>query len=632
MNDSSTFGHQDAGGLVEFASARGVLRLLTCGAVDSGKSTLLGRLLHEAGQILDDEMMSLVADSKIHGTLGENVDFALLVDGLEAEREQGITIDVAARFFKTPKRVFIVADAPGHEQYTRNMATGASQTELAVLVVDARSGLVEQTERHANICSMMGIRHVALVVNKMDLAGFAQDTFDRIVADFRKFAAPLGFHSVVAIPAVARDGDNVAEVSRRMTWYQGPSLLAHIEDVDVETAERALPFRLPVQRVVRPDPDFRGLAGTVASGRVRVGDEVVSSISGRQSRIKRIVTADGDLDSATKGDAVTLVLSDDIDVARGDLLVPAAERPEVSDQFAAQILWMDDTHLLPGRSYELRIGTRWVPASITLIKHRVDLHTRQQLAARNLEMNEIGVCNIATASPIAFDAFAENRETGAFILVDRITHATVAAGMIKFGLRRATNIHVEELFVEKAARASAKHQQATVIWFTGLSGSGKSTIAKRLEKRLHDLGNHTYVLDGDNVRHGLNQDLGFTDTDRVENIRRIGEVAKLFADAGLIVMCSFISPFRAERRMVRELLEKEEFIEVFVDASIEECKRRDPKGLYAKALAGKVRNFTGIDSPYEPPEGAEIHLVTENVSADHLVDRILGYLRGKGRI
>lgn len=612
--------------------ARGVLRLLTCGAVDSGKSTLLGRLLHEAGEIFDDEMISLVADSKIYGTLGDDVDFALLVDGLEMEREQSITIDVAARFFKTSKRKFIVADAPGHEQFTRSMATGASQSQLAVLVVDIGRGLVEQTERHANICSLMGIRHVVLVVNKMDLANFSQETFDRIVADFKTFSEPLGFQSIVAIPIVAREGDNVAEHSHRMPWYRGANLLSFLEAVDVEAGLRELPFRFSVQRVVRPDSDFRGYSGTVASGYVRVGDEVVSAISGRPASIQRIVTADGDLDVAKKGEAVTLVLSNDIDVARGDLLVPATERPDVSDQFAARVLWMDETHLLPGRSYELRIGTRWVPASVTFIKHRVDVHSRQQLAARNLEMNEIGVCNIATAAPIAFDAFDTNRETGAFILVDRITHATAAAGMIVFGLRRATNIHVEELFVEKSARASAKHQKATVIWFTGLSGSGKSTLAKRLEKRLHDLGNHTYVLDGDNVRHGLNHDLGFTDTDRVENIRRIGEVAKLFADAGLIVMCSFISPFRAERRSVRALLDRGEFIEVFVDASIDECKRRDPKGLYAKALAGKVKNFTGIDSPYEMPESAEIHLATEDVSPDELVDRILGYLREKARI
>lgn len=616
----------------EADSSRGVLRMLTCGAVDSGKSTLIGRLLHETGQILDDEMAALVADSKVHGTLGENVDFALLVDGLEAEREQSITIDVAARFFKTPKRAFIVSDAPGHEQYTRNMATGASQAELAVLVVDVRGGLLEQTERHANICSLMGVRHVVLAVNKMDLEDFSQATFDRIKIAFEVFAQPLGFASIVAIPIGARDGDNIAKRSLRMPWYQGPSILAYLENIDADAVVRQLPFRFPVQRVVRPDADFRGYAGTVASGRVRVGEEIVSAVSGRQARIARIVTADGDLDAAVKGDAVILVLADDIDVARGDLLVSATDRPEVSDQFAAQVLWMDENHLLPGRSYELRIGSRWVPASVTTIKHRIDIHSRQHLAARNLEINEIGVCNVATAMPIAFDPFAQNSETGSFILVDRMTNVTAAAGMIMFGLRRATNIHVEELFVEKADRASAKHQKATAIWFTGLSGSGKSTIAKRLEKRLHDLGNHTYVLDGDNVRHGLNQDLGFTDTDRVENIRRIGEVAKLFVDAGLIVMCSFISPFRAERRMVREILDKDEFVEVFVDASIEECKRRDPKGLYAKALAGKVRNFTGIDSPYEPPEAAEIHLVTESTEPDALVDGILGYLREKGRI
>lgn len=632
MSDTRRFAASGQRLDADSGDGRGLLRVLACGAVDSGKSTLIGRLLYETGQVYEDELATLKADSKLHGTTGENVDLALLLDGLEVEREQSITIDVAACFLSTPRRYFIFADAPGHVQYTRNMATGASRAELAVLIVDARQGLLEQTERHANICGLMGIRHVVLAVSKLDLAGFEQETFERIVAEFTAFAAPLAFRSIQAIPIVAAAGDNVVEPSRRMPWYQGPTLLAYLEAVDVDRSVRALPFRFPVQRVVRADSEFRGYSGSVASGRVQVGDDIVSAISGRQCKVQRIVTADGDLNEAVCGDAVTLVLSEDIDVARGDLLAPVAERPEVTDQFAAQILWFDDKHLLPGRSYELRIGARWVPASITTIKHRVDIHSRQHLAARNLELNEIGVCNLATSAPIVFDAFAENRETGSFILVDRMTNATAAAGMIMFGLRRATNIHVEELFVDKAARAAAKHQKATVIWFTGLSGSGKSTIAKRLEKRLHDLGNHTYVLDGDNVRHGLNNDLGFTDTDRVENIRRIGEVAKLFADAGLIVMCSFISPFRAERRMVRELLDGEEFIEVFVDASIDECKRRDPKGLYAKALAGKVKNFTGIDSPYEPPERAEIHLVTESVSPDVLVDQILGYLRDKGRV
>ncbi|MCB1506954.1 MAG: adenylyl-sulfate kinase [Hyphomicrobiaceae bacterium] len=613
-------------------SDRGMLRILTCGAVDDGKSTLVGRLLFETGHILDDEMAALERDSRIYGTVAGEIDFALAVDGLVIEREQSITIDVAHRYFSTSRRSFIVADAPGHEQYTRNMATGASKADLAIIVIDARKGVVEQTERHANICHLMGIRHVVLAISKIDLVEDAQSAFRKIAETFVLSAEPLGFASLQPIPVSGVTGDNVTTRSGRTPWYTGPTLLEHLEQIDAATDTKALPFRFPVQRVVRPNQDFRGYAGTIASGIVHVGDAIVSALSGRPSRISRIVTADGDLQMASIGDAVTLGLSDEIDVARGDLLVPATERPEISDQFAAQLIWMDETHLLPGRSYVLRIGNRWVPASITAIKHRIDIHTRQHLAARNLELNEIGVCNLATALPIAFDAYAENRETGSFILVDRISNHTVAAGLISFGLRRATNIHVEELFVDKAARSSAKHQRATVIWFTGLSGSGKSTIAKRLEKRLHDSGNHTYVLDGDNVRHGLNHDLGFTDTDRVENIRRIGEVSKLFADAGLIVMCSFISPFRAERRMVRELLEDGEFIEVFVDASLAECQRRDPKGLYAKALAGKVKNFTGIDSPYEPPEQADIHLVTENVEPDALVDQIMAHLREKGRI
>ncbi len=611
---------------------RGLLRFLTCGSVDDGKSTLIGRMLFDSQQIMDDQLAALQRDSKLHGTAGSDMDFALLVDGLEMEREQGITIDVAYRYFATPRRSFIVADTPGHEQYTRNMVTGASNSELAVLLIDARKGVLVQTQRHAHICSLLGIRDIVLAINKIDLVGYDEAVFTAIETDFREFAKGLSFRSIVPIPMSARLGDNIATRSTRMPWYTGPALLSHLEEVDVTPPGIDVPFRFPVQRVSRPDLNFRGFAGTVASGQIGVGSEIISANSGRGSRIQRIVTADGDLDRAEAGDAVTLVLADELDIARGDVLCPPGERPEVSDQFAAHVIWMSADHLLPGRNYMMRIGTRWTPASVSTVKHLIDIQTFQPLAAKTLELNHIGVCNLATTSPVAFDPYAQNRNTGAFILVDRISNETVAAGMISFGLRRATNIHVEELFVEKDARAAAKHQKPAMIWFTGLSGSGKSTIAKRLEKRLHDLGHHTYVLDGDNIRHGLNKDLGFTDTDRVENIRRIGEVAKLFIDAGLIVMCSFISPFRAERRMVRELVDDNEFIEVFVDASIEECARRDPKGLYAKASAGKIKNFTGIDSPYEPPEAPELHLQTEDADPDTLVDQILVSLRDRGRL
>lgn len=611
---------------------KGLLRFLTCGSVDDGKSTLIGRMLYETHQIFDDQLSALERDSKTHGTIQGDIDFALLVDGLEMEREQGITIDVAYRYFATPRRSFIVADTPGHEQYTRNMATGASNSELAIILIDARKGVLVQTKRHAFICSLLGIRHVVLAINKIDLIDYDEQAFHRIVADFAAFAAPLGFNDIVPMPLSARFGDNIGMRSDRMPWYKGPTLIEHLETVDIASEVDTAPFRFPVQRVSRPNLDFRGFAGSPASGTVRVGDAVVSAASGRTSSVSAIVTADGNLHEASCEDAITLVLADELDIARGDVLAHVNERPEVSDQFAAYLIWMSADHLLPQRSYLLRIGTRWTPASVTAIKHKIDVHTLQHIAARNLELNEIGVCNIATASPVAFDPYTVNRKTGSFILVDRMTNETVAAGMIQFGLRRATNIHVEELFVDKDARSAAKHQKPTVIWFTGLSGSGKSTIAKRLEKRLHDMGNHTYVLDGDNIRHGLNRDLGFTDTDRVENVRRIGEVAKLFVDSGLIVLCSFISPFRAERLLVRELVDQDEFIEAFVDASLEECQRRDPKGLYAKATAGRIKNFTGIDSPYEPPERPELHLVTEGRDPDALVDRIIGYLRENGRI
>ncbi|MDX2308709.1 MAG: sulfate adenylyltransferase subunit CysN [Hyphomicrobium sp.] len=611
---------------------KGLLRFLTCGSVDDGKSTLIGRLLYDAKLIFEDQLAAVTRDSRTHGTTGEDIDLALLVDGLEIERQQGITIDVAYRYFTTDRRSFIVADTPGHEQYTRNMATGASNSDLAVILIDARKGVLVQTKRHSYICALLGIRHVVLAINKIDLVEFSESIFRDIEASYRAFAGGLGFQSITAIPISARYGENVMAKSAKTGWYVGPTLIAALEDADVEASRDGAPFRFPVQRVARPNLDFRGFAGTIAAGRIAKGEPIVSAVSGKGSRVERIVTADGDLDQAAAGEAVTLVLADEIDIARGDVLSGPDHRPEVSDQFAAHLLWMSEDAMLPGRSYQMRIGMRWTIASITAIKHRVDVNSMQELAARTLVLNDIAVCNLATATPVAFDAYKACKETGAFILVDRTTNETVAAGMIDFGLRRATNIHVESLIVDKAARANLKGQRPTVLWFTGLSGSGKSTLSKRLEKRLFDAGKHTYVLDGDNVRHGINRDLGFTAADRVENIRRIGEVAKLFSDAGLIVLCSFISPFRAERDMVRDMVGEGEFVEIFVDAPIEECARRDPKGLYAKAMRGEIKNFTGIDSPYEPPLTPDLHLDTAGSDPDSLIERIMVYLRDAGRL
>jgi bifunctional enzyme CysN/CysC len=611
-------------------SGRRLLRVLTCGSVDNGKSTLIGRLLHECGAIFDDQLSALANDSRRYGTTGENLDFALLLDGLEAEREQGITIDVAYRYFATDKCSFIVADTPGHEQYTRNMATGASNSDAAIILVDARKGILAQTRRHAVICSLLGIRHVVLAINKMDLIDHSQGEFDRIAADFRSFASQLSFDTIAPIPISARFGDNVVERGRNMDWYGGPALLRYLESIEIDAALETLPFRFPVQWVNRPDQEFRGFAGTVASGRIHRGDPVRVARNGAATRVERIVTADHDVEAAGAGDAVTLTLADDLDIARGDLLVPPDSRPQIADQFAAHLIWMSAEPLLPGRSYLMRIGTQWVPAMVSSIKHKLDVNHLEPLAARTLAVNEIGLCNFATTVPVAFDPYESNRETGAFIIVDRYTNETVGAGMIVFALRRATNIHPEHLAIEKEARARLKHQRPCIVWFTGLSASGKSTIAKLVEAQLHGAGQHTYMLDGDNVRHGLNHDLGFTDADRVENIRRVGEVAKLFVDAGLIVLCAFISPFGAERRMVRDLVGEGEFIEVFVDTSIEECRRRDPKGLYAKADLGALKNFTGVDSPYEPPEHPELVLSTGEHGADELARMVVEHLRAGG--
>lgn len=600
-----------------------LLRFITCGSVDDGKSTLIGRLLHDSKLIFEDQLTALAKDSARHGTTGEDLDFALLVDGLEAEREQGITIDVAYRFFSTAKRSFIVADTPGHEQFTRNMATGASGADLAVILVDARKGVLVQTRRHSLICALLGIRHVVVAVNKIDLVDFKQDIFDKIAADYQAFAAELGFASVVPIPISAGFGDNVTAASAHTPWYRGPALLHYLESIDIDGDDLAKPFRFPVQWVNRPNQDFRGYAGTVASGQVKVGEPVVEATSGRTSNIAQIITYDGPVATAEAGDAVTITLADELDIGRGDVLVSPKERPEVSDQFAAHVIWMSDEPLVPGRSYLSRIGTKTTPMTVTAIKYKIDVNTRKHLAATKLELNDIAVCNLSTGFPVAFDPYDQNRRTGAFIVIDRFTNHTVGAGMITFGLRRGTNIHWQPLLLGKTQRAALNKQKPVILWFTGLSGAGKSTVASLVEQRLHARGHHTMVLDGDNVRHGLNRDLGFTEADRVENIRRVGEVAKLMVESGLVVLCSFISPYRAERDMVRGLVEPGEFIEVFVDTPISNCIERDPKGLYAKARAGQLKNFTGVDAPYEPPENPEIHLHTLGRTPEQLTAEVL---------
>jgi bifunctional enzyme CysN/CysC len=612
------------------AAALPTLRLLTCGSVDDGKSTLIGRLLYEQQLIFDDQLSALKRDSKKHGTTGEEIDFALLVDGLEAEREQGITIDVAYRYFATPARSFVVADTPGHEQYTRNMATGASNAELAIILVDARKGLLTQTFRHSYIVSLLGIRHVVLAVNKIDLVDFDEATFRAIVKNFEAFAKPLGFRSITPIPISARFGDNVSSRSARTPWFQGPHLLSHLERIEVDEDRRLAPFRMPVQWVNRPHLDFRGFAGTIASGAVKPGDELAVASSGRLSKVTRVIAADGDVEEAGAGEAVTLTLADEVDVARGDVFAHPDARPEVADQFAAHVIWMSAEPLLPGRSYLMKIGAKTVPAAITELRHRIDVNNLEKLAGKTLALNEVGFCNLATTMPIAFDSYADNRETGAFILIDRSTNETAAAGMIAHGLRRATNVHRQDLSVSREARAAIKHQRPAVLWFTGLSGAGKSVIANLVEAQLHARGVHTLMLDGDNVRHGLNKDLGFTAVDRVENIRRVGEVARLMTDAGLIVLCSFISPFRAERDLARDLAAPGEFLEIFVDAPLETVIARDPKGLYKRALAGEIKNFTGVDQPYEAPENADIVLKSALETPETLANRVIGELEARG--
>jgi bifunctional enzyme CysN/CysC len=609
---------------------KSLLRFLTCGSVDDGKSTLIGRLLYDTKLIFEDQLATLKNDSKKHGTTGEEFDFALLVDGLEAEREQGITIDVAYRFFATPARKFIVADTPGHEQYTRNMATGASSADVAVILIDARQGVLKQTRRHSFIVSQLGIKHIALAVNKIDLVGYSEETFNRIVAEYQAFAHTLGFETITPVPLSARYGDNVTTRSANMPWYQGPTLLTFLETVETARDAEAKPFRFPVQYVNRPNLDFRGFAGTIASGKIAKDDAIVAAKSGAASKIKRIVVHGGDRDEAIAGEAVTLVLEDEIEVSRGNMLVAPDSRPEVADQFTANLIWFDAEPLFPGRPYLLRTETDQIPATVSSIKHRIDVNTFVHEAAKMLAMNEIGECNLSLQAPLAFDTYAENRLTGAFVLIDRVTNATVAAGMILHPLRRASNVHWQALDVTNASRAEQKQQKAVTLWFTGLSGSGKSTIANMFDKRLYALGKHATLLDGDNVRHGLNRDLGFTEADRVENIRRVAEVARLMTDAGLITMVSFISPFRADRQMARERFPDGNYIEVFVDTPFEECAARDPKGLYAKALKGEIKNFTGVDSPYEAPEHAEIHLKTVGRDVADMVAEIEEWLIKNG--
>jgi len=609
---------------------KSLLRFITCGSVDDGKSTLIGRLLYDSKMIFEDQLAALEADSKKVGTQGGEIDFALLVDGLAAEREQGITIDVAYRFFSTDKRKFIVADTPGHEQYTRNMVTGASTADLAVILIDARKGVLVQTRRHSYLVSLLGIRKVVLAINKMDLVGYSHEVFERIVADYLSFAKQIGLHDIVAIPVSGLRGDNITAPSEHTPWYHGPILMAYLETVDIEDHAQRRPLRLPVQWVNRPNLDFRGFAGTIASGVVRSGDRIRVLPSGRESHVARIVTMDGDLARAVAGQAITVTLADEIDISRGDVIASPDSLPGVADQFEATIIWMAAEPMLPGRPLWLKIGTKQVTATITEPKYKVNVNTLEHVAAKKLELNEIGVCNLSLDQPVAFDPYAEDRDTGSFILIDRLTNATVGAGLIHFALRRSQNIHWQALDVNKRSRAEAKHQKAAVLWFTGLSGAGKSTIANLVEKQLLSLGKHTYLLDGDNVRHGLNRDLGFTDADRVENIRRVAEVSKLMVDAGLIVLVSFISPFRAERRMARRLVDEGEFFEVHVDTPLAVAEQRDVKGLYRKARRGELKNFTGIDSPYEPPESPEIYLDTTQATPEKAAEDIVERLRQAG--
>jgi len=608
--------------------AKDQLRFITCGSVDDGKSTLIGRLLYDAKSVFEDQLSATETESKRYGTQGEQIDLALLVDGLQAEREQGITIDVAYRYFETPRRKFIAADTPGHEQYTRNMATGASTADLAVILIDARKGVLTQTRRHSFIVSLLGIRHVVLAVNKMDLIDWSERAFNAIVQEYQDFAKALGLKSIQVIPLSALTGENVFSAGSSSAWYDGPPLMQYLEEVEITRASNDAPLRLPVQWVNRPDLDFRGFSGTISSGTLGVGDILTSSLTDETSTVREIHAPNGRTDAAQAGQAVTVVLEDEIDISRGDILAKAEKLPFVAQHFAAHIVWMDQDAMLPVRPYKVRFATASAVAQITDLTHLVDVNTLDHIAAKQLNLNEVGYCKVALDRSVAFDAYADNRETGSFVLIDRYTNATVGAGVIAFALRRDQNIQWHEMKIGKSARAAANSQKPKVLWFTGLSGSGKSTIADKLEQKLHAQGRRTYLLDGDNIRHGLNKDLGFTDADRVENIRRVAEVAKLMVDAGLIVLVSFISPFRDERQMARTLVEENEFVEIFVDTPLEICEQRDPKGLYKKARAGELKNFTGIDSAYEPPDNCELTLNAGTRAADELADEIIRYLEG----
>ena len=608
-----------------------MLRFITCGSVDDGKSTLIGRLLYDSKMIFEDQLASLEYDSKVSGTQGGDIDFALLVDGLAAEREQGITIDVAYRFFATDKRKFIVADTPGHEQYTRNMVTGASTADLAVILIDARQGVLTQTRRHSYLVNLLGIRNVVLAVNKMDLVDYSAERFYEIVSDYSHFAKQIGMESFLPIPISGLKGDNIVTQSPEMAWYQGPTLLGHLEDAPIsDTRMQDAPFRMAVQWVNRPHLDFRGFAGQISAGLVHPGDPVRVLPSGKTTTVKSIATFDGDLTQAVAGQSVTLTFADEIDCSRGDVIVRADAPCEVADQFEATLVWMDEAEMLPGRPYLLKIGTQIVSATITEPKYEVNVNTTEHLASKTLGLNAIGVVNISTDRPVPFEAYGDNPDLGGFILIDRMTNATIAAGMLHFALRRSQNIHWQSTDINRDAHAAQKNQRARVVWFTGLSGSGKSTIANIVERKLHAMGKHTFLLDGDNVRHGLNRDLGFTDADRVENVRRVGEVAKLMSDAGLIVLTAFISPFRSERRMVRDMMAAGEFIEVYVDTPLEVAEARDVKGLYKKARAGQLKNFTGIDSPYEAPEQAELIVNTASLSPEDAADRVIQAILSQG--
>jgi bifunctional enzyme CysN/CysC len=612
---------------------KSLLRFITCGSVDDGKSTVIGRLLYDSKMLFEDQLAAIENDSKKWGTQGADIDFALLVDGLAAEREQGITIDVAYRFFSTDKRKFIVADTPGHEQYTRNMITGASTADVAVILIDARKGVLTQTRRHSYLVSLIGIRKVVLAINKMDLVDYSEKVFRQIEEDYREFAKQIGLTDITPIPLSALKGDNMLEASAKTPWYHGPTLMGFLETCEIdETRLQGQSFRMPVQWVNRPNLDFRGFCGVITGGMVKPGDKIRAQPSGRESRVARIVTLNGDLPLAVAGQSVCITLEDEIDISRGDVISAADSPAEVADQFEASLVWMHDEPMMPGRSYLLKVGTQTVTASITEPKYKVNVNTMEHLAAKKLDLNEIGVVNLALDRPIAFDPYGDNRDTGGFILINRLTNNTVGAGMLHFALRRSHNIHMQHVDVDKAARAQAKGQRPGVLWFTGLSGAGKSTIANLVEKKLHAMGRHTYLLDGDNIRHGLNKDLGFTEADRVENIRRVSEVARLMVDAGLLVMTAFISPFRSERAMARGLLGQGEFVEIHVDTPLSVAEDRDVKGLYKKARRGEIANFTGISSPYEPPEAPELRIDTTLLNSEQAADAVISKLKELGLI